>query len=89
MPAPQGGPRGCLCPHGVSQHCLGWGHGSPWLCFIVTLLPPVARFEENQSGVAEMEEFLPHGTEKKQTHFTDVSISAGTAVAVGRGQLLV
>ncbi|XP_035750539.1 sodium-coupled neutral amino acid transporter 3 [Egretta garzetta] len=26
---------------------------------------------ENQSGVAEMEEFLPHGTEKKQTHFTD------------------
>ncbi|XP_053932812.1 sodium-coupled neutral amino acid transporter 3 isoform X1 [Cuculus canorus] len=29
------------------------------------------RFEENQSGVAEMEEFLPHGAEKKQTHFTD------------------
>ncbi|KFW93924.1 Sodium-coupled neutral amino acid transporter 3, partial [Phalacrocorax carbo] len=29
------------------------------------------RFEENQSGMAEMEEFLPHGTEKKQTHFTD------------------
>ncbi|KFP31552.1 Sodium-coupled neutral amino acid transporter 3, partial [Colius striatus] len=27
--------------------------------------------EENQSGAAEMEEFLPHGTEKKQTHFTD------------------
>lgn len=50
-------------------------------------LPPVARFEENQSGVAEMEEFLPHGAEKKQTHFTDVSISAGTAVAAGRGQL--
>ncbi|XP_009886056.1 PREDICTED: sodium-coupled neutral amino acid transporter 3 [Charadrius vociferus] len=29
------------------------------------------RFEENQSGAAEMEEFLPHGAEKKQTHFTD------------------
>uniref|UniRef100_A0A8C3VNA0 Solute carrier family 38 member 3 n=1 Tax=Catharus ustulatus TaxID=91951 RepID=A0A8C3VNA0_CATUS len=29
------------------------------------------RFEENQAGVAEMEEFLPHGAEKKQTHFTD------------------
>uniref|UniRef100_A0A8B9NLB2 Solute carrier family 38 member 3 n=1 Tax=Accipiter nisus TaxID=211598 RepID=A0A8B9NLB2_9AVES len=29
------------------------------------------RFEENQSGTAEMEEFLPHGAEKKQTHFTD------------------
>uniref|UniRef100_A0A8C3VK14 Solute carrier family 38 member 3 n=1 Tax=Catharus ustulatus TaxID=91951 RepID=A0A8C3VK14_CATUS len=25
----------------------------------------------NQAGVAEMEEFLPHGAEKKQTHFTD------------------
>lgn len=50
-------------------------------------LPPVARFEENQSGAAEMEEFLPHGAEKKQTHFTDVSIGMGTAVAAGRGQL--
>ncbi|XP_068014053.1 sodium-coupled neutral amino acid transporter 3 [Melanerpes formicivorus] len=29
------------------------------------------RFEENQSGTAEMEEFLPQGAEKKQTHFTD------------------
>ncbi|XP_030139008.4 sodium-coupled neutral amino acid transporter 3 isoform X1 [Taeniopygia guttata] len=29
------------------------------------------RFEENQTGVAEMEEFLPRGAEKKQTHFTD------------------
>ncbi|XP_040445685.1 sodium-coupled neutral amino acid transporter 3 isoform X3 [Falco naumanni] len=29
------------------------------------------RFEENQSSAAEMEEFLPHGTDKKQTHFTD------------------
>ncbi|KFQ27665.1 Sodium-coupled neutral amino acid transporter 3, partial [Merops nubicus] len=29
------------------------------------------RFEENQSGMTEMEEFLPHGAEKKQTHFTD------------------
>lgn len=26
--------------------------------------------------MAEMEEFLPHGAEKKQTHFTDVSIVA-------------
>ncbi|NXA22819.1 S38A3 protein, partial [Ibidorhyncha struthersii] len=34
-----------------------------------------------------MEEFLPHGAEKKQTHFTDVSIVTGTAVAAGRGQL--
>lgn len=24
----------------------------------------------------EMEEFLPHGAEKKQTHFTDVSFCA-------------
>ncbi|OXB71341.1 UNVERIFIED_CONTAM: hypothetical protein H355_012747 [Colinus virginianus] len=31
---------------------------------------PGDRFDENQCG-AEMEEFLPHGTEKKQTHFTD------------------
>lgn len=52
-------------------------------------LPLVTRFEENQSGVAEMEEFLPHGTEKKQTHFTDVSIGAGTTVVVGWGRLLV
>ncbi|KAM9534098.1 sodium-coupled neutral amino acid transporter 3 isoform 2-T2 [Guaruba guarouba] len=29
------------------------------------------RFEENQTGMAEMEEFLSHGAEKKQTHFTD------------------
>ncbi|XP_010223640.1 PREDICTED: sodium-coupled neutral amino acid transporter 3-like [Tinamus guttatus] len=29
------------------------------------------RFDENQSSAAELEEFLPHGTEKKQTHFTD------------------
>ncbi|XP_066470132.1 sodium-coupled neutral amino acid transporter 3 [Tiliqua scincoides] len=29
------------------------------------------RFDENQANVPEMEEFLPHGTEKKQTHFTD------------------
>ncbi|OXB58162.1 hypothetical protein ASZ78_006934 [Callipepla squamata] len=31
---------------------------------------PGDRFDENQCG-AEMEEFLPHGAEKKQTHFTD------------------
>ncbi|XP_015730145.1 sodium-coupled neutral amino acid transporter 3 [Coturnix japonica] len=31
---------------------------------------PGDRFDENQCG-AEMEEFLPHGSEKKQTHFTD------------------
>lgn len=31
------------------------------------------RFDENQVNVTEMEEFLPHGAEKKQTHFTDVS----------------
>lgn len=30
--------------------------------------------------MAEMEEFLPHGAEKKQTHFTDVSNSMGTVV---------
>ncbi|ETE66704.1 Sodium-coupled neutral amino acid transporter 3, partial [Ophiophagus hannah] len=29
------------------------------------------RFDENQPNVTEMEEFLPHGAEKKQTHFTD------------------
>ncbi|XP_067417315.1 sodium-coupled neutral amino acid transporter 3 isoform X2 [Emydura macquarii macquarii] len=29
------------------------------------------RFDENQPTVAEMEEFLPHGPDKKQTHFTD------------------
>ncbi|XP_062441604.1 sodium-coupled neutral amino acid transporter 3-like isoform X1 [Rhea pennata] len=29
------------------------------------------RFDENQSSTAELEEFLPHGAEKKQTHFTD------------------
>ncbi|KAL7985952.1 hypothetical protein Chor_011118 [Crotalus horridus] len=29
------------------------------------------RFDENQANVTEMEEFLPHGAEKKQTHFTD------------------
>lgn len=29
------------------------------------------RFDENQANVPEMEEFLPHGAEKKQTHFTD------------------
>ena len=34
-----------------------------------------------------MEEFLPHGAEKKQMHFTDVSVSVGTAVVVGWGQL--
>uniref|UniRef100_A0A8B9I0V5 Solute carrier family 38 member 3 n=1 Tax=Anser brachyrhynchus TaxID=132585 RepID=A0A8B9I0V5_9AVES len=37
-----------------------------------TALPSLAgdRFDENQRS-AEMEEFLPHGAEKKQTHFTD------------------
>uniref|UniRef100_A0A670YLG5 Solute carrier family 38 member 3 n=1 Tax=Pseudonaja textilis TaxID=8673 RepID=A0A670YLG5_PSETE len=30
------------------------------------------RFDENQPNVTEIEEFLPHGAEKKQTHFTDV-----------------
>ncbi|XP_013924448.1 PREDICTED: sodium-coupled neutral amino acid transporter 3 [Thamnophis sirtalis] len=30
-----------------------------------------SRFDENQVNVTEMEEFLPHGVEKKQTHFTD------------------
>lgn len=60
---------------------------APWVCFGFIRLPPAARFEENQSGAAEMEEFLPHGAEKKQTHFTDVSISTGTVVAAGRGQL--
>ncbi|XP_040424468.1 sodium-coupled neutral amino acid transporter 3 isoform X1 [Cygnus olor] len=37
-----------------------------------TALPSLAgdRFDENQCS-AEMEEFLPHGAEKKQTHFTD------------------
>lgn len=44
------------------------------------------RFEENQAGVAEMEEFLPHGAEKKQTHFTDVS-SSGYCGGVGWGKL--
>uniref|UniRef100_A0A670YLF2 Solute carrier family 38 member 3 n=1 Tax=Pseudonaja textilis TaxID=8673 RepID=A0A670YLF2_PSETE len=29
------------------------------------------RFDENQPNVTEIEEFLPHGAEKKQTHFTD------------------
>ncbi|XP_075795662.1 sodium-coupled neutral amino acid transporter 3 [Pelodiscus sinensis] len=29
------------------------------------------RFDEGQPAVAEMEEFLPHGPDKKQTHFTD------------------
>ncbi|KAG8128354.1 hypothetical protein E2320_015201 [Naja naja] len=29
------------------------------------------RFDENQPKVTEVEEFLPHGAEKKQTHFTD------------------
>uniref|UniRef100_A0ACB8EIU1 Uncharacterized protein n=1 Tax=Sphaerodactylus townsendi TaxID=933632 RepID=A0ACB8EIU1_9SAUR len=29
------------------------------------------RFEENQANLTEMEEFLPHGAVKKQTHFTD------------------
>lgn len=29
-----------------------------------------------------MEEFLPHGAEKKQTHFTDVSMVTGTVVVV-------
>ncbi|XP_070594877.1 sodium-coupled neutral amino acid transporter 3 isoform X1 [Erythrolamprus reginae] len=29
------------------------------------------RFDENQANVMEVEEFLPHGAEKKQTHFTD------------------
>ncbi|KAM6470317.1 sodium-coupled neutral amino acid transporter 3 [Liasis olivaceus] len=29
------------------------------------------RFDENQANVPEMEEFLPHSAEKKQTHFTD------------------
>lgn len=47
------------------------------------------RFEENQTGVAEMEEFLPHGAEKKQTHFTDVSSSTGTVLGVGWGKLTV
>lgn len=61
------------------------GQGGPQLCFGLILLPPVARFEENQTGTAEMEEFLPHGAEKKQTHFTDVSIGTGTVVVVGRG----
>lgn len=40
------------------------------------LLPPAPRFDENQRS-AEMEEFLPHGAEKKQTHFTDVSGGTG------------
>lgn len=37
--------------------------------------------------MAEMEEFLPHGAEKKQTHFTDVSNSVGTALGVAWGKL--
>lgn len=36
--------------------------------------------------MAEMEEFLPHGAEKKQTHFTDVS-SSGYCGGVGWGKL--
>lgn len=56
------------------------GYGGSQFCFGLTVIPPVARFEENQSGTAEMEEFLPQGAEKKQTHFTDVSIGMGTMV---------
>uniref|UniRef100_A0A8D0G781 Solute carrier family 38 member 3 n=1 Tax=Sphenodon punctatus TaxID=8508 RepID=A0A8D0G781_SPHPU len=37
----------------------------------VTFPPSHSRFEENQANVPEMEEFLPHSAEKKQTHFTD------------------
>uniref|UniRef100_A0A8V5G0M8 Uncharacterized protein n=1 Tax=Melopsittacus undulatus TaxID=13146 RepID=A0A8V5G0M8_MELUD len=43
----------------------------PQLCFGLILLSLVARFEENQTDTAEMEEFLPQGAKKKQTHFTD------------------
>ncbi|KAL8212280.1 UNVERIFIED_CONTAM: hypothetical protein K2H54_042086 [Gekko kuhli] len=40
---------------------------------VLNAVPSVGndRFEENQANLAEMEEFLPHGVEKKQTHFTD------------------
>lgn len=81
------GPPGCSLPLRCQPALPGHegGHGSPRLCFGLTPLPPVARFEENQSGAAEMEEFLPHGAEKKQTHFTDVSIGTGTVVVVGWG----
>ncbi|XP_042736030.1 sodium-coupled neutral amino acid transporter 3 isoform X1 [Lagopus leucura] len=50
-----------LVPNGKHAAALG-----------TTTIPslPGDRFDENQCG-AEMEEFLPHGTEKKQTHFTD------------------
>lgn len=51
--------------------------------FGLILLSLAVRFEENQTVTAEMEEFLPHGAEKKQTHFTDVSIGTGTMVVVG------
>uniref|UniRef100_A0A8V1ACG6 Solute carrier family 38 member 3 n=1 Tax=Gallus gallus TaxID=9031 RepID=A0A8V1ACG6_CHICK len=50
-----------LVPNGKHAAALG-----------TTTIPslPGDRFDENQCG-AEMEEFLPHGSEKKQTHFTD------------------
>ncbi|XP_021265390.1 sodium-coupled neutral amino acid transporter 3 [Numida meleagris] len=50
-----------LVPNGKHTTALG-----------TTTIPslPGDRFDENQCG-AEMEEFLPHGAEKKQTHFTD------------------
>ncbi|XP_060096045.1 sodium-coupled neutral amino acid transporter 3 [Heteronotia binoei] len=40
---------------------------------VLNAVPSVGndRFEENQANLPEMEEFLPHGAEKKQTHFTD------------------
>lgn len=81
------GPPGCSLPLRCQPVLPGRreGHGRLRLCFDLTPLPPAARFEENQSGTAEMEEFLPHGAEKKQTHFTDVSMVMGTVVVVGWG----